>query len=487
MRDLAIRRIVGFVSVCLCALALLGACSDRDRVRTAGVAAAAEPAETQAPESSMPNFVALIAANGKSVVNVEVVQQAKEAGGGPGSQEDPLLDFYRRFGIPIPQPGPGQRGPAPRRGMGSGFIARSDGYILTNAHVVADADEVTVRLTDRREFQAKVIGTDPRTDVAVVKIDAQDLPAVRIGDPSKLQTGEWVVAIGSPFGLENSATAGIVSATSRAVGGDSALPLIQTDVAVNPGNSGGPLFNLRGEVVGINSMIFSQTGGYMGLSFAIPIDVGTNVLEQLISTGRVVHGRIGVAVQDVTAPLAQSFGLDRPRGALVSAVDGDSPAKAAGIQAGDVILRVNGQGIEHAGQLAEVISRLQPGSEAKLDLWHDKQEREVPIQIGELKQEMARGGKRAAGEAESHLGMAVRPLTDAEKQQMSTTGSLVVERVEGPAALAGMQPGDVVLGINGHRVASVQELRDAVKDARNTVAVLVQRGNDQVFIPLRLG
>jgi serine protease Do len=490
MRDLAIRRIVGFVSICLCALTLLGTCSDRDRARAQGVAAA-EPAETQAPAGSLPNFVRLIAANGKSVVNVEVVQQAKEAAAGPGSQQDPLLDFYRRFGIPIPQPGPGQRGgpggPAPRHGMGSGFIARSDGYILTNAHVVADADEVTIRLTDRREFQAKVIGSDPRTDVAVVKIDAQDLPAVRIGDPSQLQTGEWVVAIGSPFGLENSATAGIVSATSRAVGGESALPFIQTDVAVNPGNSGGPLFNMRGEVVGINSMIFSQTGGYMGLSFAIPIDVATNVLEQLITTGRVVHGRIGVAVQDVTAPLAQSFGLDRPRGALVSAVEGDGPAKAAGIQAGDVILRVDDQDIDRANQLADVISRLKPGSEAKLRVWHDKQEREVDVRIGELKQEVARGGARPAGEAESRLGMAVRPLTEQEKQQVNTTGNLVVERVEGPAALAGMQPGDIVLGINGHRVESVTELRDAVKDARNTVAVLVQRGNDQVFIPLRLG
>ncbi|MGH8236948.1 MAG: trypsin-like peptidase domain-containing protein, partial [Steroidobacteraceae bacterium] len=278
---------------------------------------------TRAPggATALPDFTPLVEQYGKAVVNVEVVQvvrQTRGPGAGPTS-DDPLLDFFRRFGLPPPQGGGPEQG-MPARGAGSGFIVSSDGYILTNAHVVAEADEVTVRLTDRREFRAKVIGFDPRSDVAVIKIDANDLPTVRTGDPSQLRPGEWVLAIGSPFGLDSSATAGIVSATSRAVGGeDNYVPFIQTDVAVNPGNSGGPLFNLRGEVIGMNSMIFSRTGGYMGLSFAIPIDVANDVREQLVKTGHVVRGRIGVAVQDVNAQLAQSFGLDRPRGALVSA------------------------------------------------------------------------------------------------------------------------------------------------------------------------
>jgi serine protease Do len=297
-----------------------------------------------------------------------------------------------------------------------------------------------------------------------------------------------VLAIGSPFGLENSATAGIVSATSRAVGGESSLPFIQTDVAVNPGNSGGPLFNMRGEVVGINSMIFSATGGYMGLSFAIPIDVATNVRDQLIQTGRVVHGRIGVRVQDVTAKLAQTFGLDRPRGALVSAVEGEGPAERAGIRAGDIILKVNDRNIERSGELADAITRMKPGNEAKMRIWRENKEGEVTVGVGELAQEPPRVSSRAgSGEDEAGLGLAVRPLRAEEKQVVDTTGKLVVERVDGAAALAGVQPGDIILGVNGRPVESTKELRDAVKAARNGVALLVQRGDDQVFIPVRSG
>jgi serine protease Do len=374
--------------------------------------------------------------------------------------------------------------------MGSGFIVSDDGYILTNSHVVAEADDVTVRLTDRREFPAKVVGFDPRSDVAVIKIDAKNLPTVRIGDPAQVRPGEWVLAIGSPFGLDNSATAGIVSATSRAVGGEETyVPFIQTDVAVNPGNSGGPLFNLRGEVIGMNSMIFSRTGGYMGLSFAIPIDVANDVREQLIKTGHVVRGRIGVAVQDVNAQLAQSFGLDRPRGALVSAVQKDSPAAKAGVKAGDVILAVNGHDIDRVGDLRNQVSQTKPGTTAELRVWRDGKESSVKAQVDELQeQQPARTAAReGSGDETAKLGIAVRPLTADERKQVETEGNLVVEEVSGPAAAAGLQPGDIILGVNGKPVTSVQQLRGAVKTQQNTVALLVERGNAQIFIPIRVG
>ena len=282
---------------------------------------------------SLPDFSQLVDRYGPAVVNVEVVEKAPAGGGIQGlSPNDPLYDFFRRFGVPAPDQGQRER-PPPVRAAGSGFIVNSDGYILTNTHVVANAEEVTVRLTDRREFPAKVIGADERTDVAVIKINATNLPIVKLGDPARIKPGQWVLAIGSPFGFENSATAGIISATSRSVPGENYVPFIQTDVAVNPGNSGGPLFNMAGEVIGINSQIFSRTGGFMGVSFAIPIDVARNVEEQLIKTGRVVRGRIGVTIQDVNAQLAESFGLDRPRGALVSSVEKDGPAAHAGVAA----------------------------------------------------------------------------------------------------------------------------------------------------------
>ena len=323
----------------------------REQVRRqrAGVADAEQQVQSSQPgqppqpvvgAGALPDFASLVSEYGDAVVNVEVQRTVRRSRGSRGvPPDDPFFDFFRRFGIPAPDFGP--RGNPPwRRGTASGFIVSHDGYILTNAHVVDEADTVTVRLADRREFEAKVIGDDARTDVALLKIDAKDLPTVKIGDPGELKPGQWVLAIGSPFGLENSVTAGIVSATSRSVGSDSYVPFIQTDVAVNPGNSGGPLFNLEGEVVGINSMIFSRTGGYMGLSFAIPIDVAMSVRDQLVKTGRVVRGRIGVTVQDMNAQLAESFGLDRPRGALVGSVVEDGPAAKAGIKAGDVIARL---------------------------------------------------------------------------------------------------------------------------------------------------
>jgi serine protease Do len=378
----------------------------------------------------------------------------------------------------------------PEKGTGSGFIVSADGYILTNAHVVSDADTVTVRLSDRREFAAKVIGSDERTDVALIKIDAKDLPTVRIGDPQKLRPGEWVLAIGSPFGLESSATAGIVSATSRAVGGEgNYVPFIQTDVAVNPGNSGGPLFNMRGEVIGMNSMIFSRTGGYMGLSFAVPIDVANDVREQLIKSGHVVRGRIGVAVQDMNAQLAQSFGLDRPRGALVSAVEDDSPAAKAGVKAGDVILNVNGHDIDRVGGLPTEIAKMKPGSKAELLVWRDGKQRTIDVSVEEMqeKQQTRTANRQEQGDETARLGIAVRPLTREEKQQVETSGTLVVEEVSGAAAVAGVQPGDIILGVNGKPVASMQDLRGAVKQKQSTVALLIERGNAQLFIPIRVG
>ncbi|HEY7642437.1 MAG TPA: DegQ family serine endoprotease [Steroidobacteraceae bacterium] len=453
---------------------------------------------TRAPASgvaaALPDFAPLVEQYGAAVVNVEVVQKMRQTRGPGGPSDDPLFDFFRRFGIPPPGGGgpggaPGEGDGMPERGEGSGFIVSDDGYILTNAHVVADADEVTVRLSDRREFAAKVVGSDERTDVALIKIDAKQLPTVRIGDPQQLRPGEWVLAIGSPFGLENSATAGIVSATSRAVGGESYVPFIQTDVAVNPGNSGGPLFNMRGEVVGMNSMIFSRTGGYMGLSFAVPIDVANDVRQQLISTGHVVRGRIGVAVQDMNAQLAQSFGLDRPRGALVSAVEDDSPAAEAGVKAGDVILSVNGHDIDRVGGLPTEIAKMKPGSKAELLVWRDGKQRSLDVRVDEMheKQQTRTAANQDPGDETERLGIAVRPLTPDEKKQVETEGNLVVEQVSGAAALAGVQPGDIILGVNGKPIASVQQLRGAVKQKQSTVALLIERGNAQLFIPIRVG
>jgi serine protease Do len=449
--------------------------------------------------SGLPDFTALVDRYGDAVVNVEVVGRAQLAGGpeaGGAEGEDPLSEFFRRFGIP----GPGGRGGPPGggapllRGNGSGFIVSSDGYILTNAHVVGDAEEITVRLTDRREFTARLVGTDARTDVAVIKIDAEGetFPAVAIGNPADLKTGEWVLAIGSPFGLANTATAGIVSATSRSVGGGSPVPFIQTDVAVNPGNSGGPLFNLRGEVVGINSMIFSQSGGYMGISFAIPIDDAISVRDQLIKTGKVTRGRIGVAVQEVDAALARSFELDRPRGALVSSVESGAPADKAGIKPGDVILEVNGKPVDQSAQLSNAIAAIKPGSEAKLTVWRGGKERTITARVDELEDpQRTAGTARPQRESveDSKLGLVVRPLTPDEKSSVETEGNLVVQDVQGPAARAGLQRGDIILAVNNKPVKSMQDLRAAATklDKGDAAALLVERDGAQIYVPIRAG
>ena len=431
----------------------------------------------------LPDFSALVEKAGDAVVNVRVVGSAKQS-----PDDEALIEFFHRFGVPVPHGG-GEGDAGIMRGTGSGFIVSPDGYILTNAHVVSQADEVTVKLTDRREFPAKVVGSDPRTDVAVIKIDAKDLPVVSIGDDRNLKTGEWVLAIGAPFGLENTATAGIVSGTSRAIGGDSIVPFIQTDVAVNPGNSGGPLFNLKGEVVGINSMIFSESGGYMGISFAIPIDVAMDVREQLVKTGHVTRGRIGVVVQDVDAALASSFHLDRPRGALVSGVEDDGPADKAGVKTGDVILEVGDTPIEQSTDLPGLIAHIKPGTDTKLTVWRDGKERELTVRAEKLQdaEQASADAKPANKEVEGKLGLVVRPLTPEEKQSVDTQGNVVVAEVQGSAARAGLQPGDIILAINNSAVKSVQDLRTLAGKLHSgeAAALLVERQGNQLFVPVR--
>jgi serine protease Do len=503
------RRFAGVIAL----VALLSACSPQSSTaadRSPGSASAPGAltlADSGAPSrgaaaapavQALPDFVRVVEEYGPAVVNVQVIEKAQPAEGGGGmSPNDPFYDFFRRFGIPNPhggQGGPGGGGGGgaaapPQRGEGSGFIVSPDGYILTNAHVVADASEVTVKLTDRREYTAKVVGVDARSDIAVLKIDAKNLPTVKIGDPNKLKPGQWVLAIGSPFGLENSATAGIVSATARALPSDNYVPFIQTDVAVNPGNSGGPLLNLNGEVVGINSQIYSRSGGYMGLSFAIPIDVAVNVEGQLIKNGKVIRGRIGVAIQEVNSQLADSFGLDRPRGALVSSVEPGGPADKAGVKAGDVILKVDGKDIDRSAQVPSLVAAIKPGATAAIEVWRDRGDKRIDVKVVALQEEGEKVASRDSGEASpsDKLGLALRPLEPQERRQVKTDGNLVVEDVDGPAAVAGVQPGDIILAVNSSSVKTLADFEGAVKKSGKTVALLIQRENAQIFIPIHIG
>jgi serine protease Do len=499
------------VSVLALSLAL-GACSGDSNAQQPPPPAVGAATVPQVPVTSpalvnaLPNFAPLVEQAGPAVVNVDVVQNPKGGlGGGDGGQgqgpgedqDDPLGDFFRRFGIPEGRGRGFQFQPQPQRGSGSGFIVTSDGYILTNAHVVADADQVTVKMNDRREYQAKVVGVDQRTDVAVIKIDGKNLPTVRVGDPAKLKPGEWVLAIGSPFGFENSATAGIVSATSRSLPneGNNYVPFIQTDVAVNPGNSGGPLFNLQGEVIGINSQIFSKTGGYMGLSFAIPIDVAMDVRDQLVKVGHVTRGRIGVQIQNVDGQLAESFGLDRPRGALVSSVVKDGPSAKAGVKPGDVILAVNDHIVETSSELPGVVARIKPGNDANLTVWRGGKEQKLNVKVDALEEPGTQTASLGGGKGkpidkqmDKATGLAVRPLDPREKQQVETDGTLVVEQVSGPALAAGVQQGDIILAVNGKKVKSVAEFQEAARVAgkTKTVALLIQREGGEFYVPLRL-
>ncbi|HKB53008.1 MAG TPA: Do family serine endopeptidase, partial [Ramlibacter sp.] len=374
------------------------------------------------------------------------------------------------------------------RGLGSGFIISPDGIILTNAHVVKDANEVTVKLTDRREYRAKVLGSDPKTDIAVIKINARNLPVVKIGDVKALRPGQWVAAIGSPFGFDNTVTVGVVSAKGRSLPDDSEVPFIQTDVAVNPGNSGGPLFNGRGEVVGINSQIYSRSGGYQGVSFAIPIDIATKVKDQIIATGKVEHAKLGVSVQEVNQTLADSFKLPSPEGALVANVEKNSPAAKAGLQTGDVIHSVDGQHIVASGDLPAVIGMDKPGQRVQLGVWRNGHDVNLTAQLGNADEKVAKADTSAGQAAQGgKLGLALRPLEPQEARQAGVKNGLVVEDVAGAAERAGVQPGDVVLAVNGTPAKSVDQVRSVVEKADKSVALLIQRGGDKIFVPIRIG
>ncbi len=448
-------------------------------------------APVSALTAGLPDFSSLVERYGPAVVNVTVKQEVKTAArapfqgmpgfGDPGDDAQQLLPFFFR-GMPTP---PRQ----PMMGEGSGFIISPDGLILTNAHVVDDAGQVTVKLTDKREFTARVLGRDKATDVAVLKIDASNLPAVAMGNPADLKVGEWVLAIGSPFGFDNTVTAGIVSAKGRSLPDDTYVPFIQTDVAVNPGNSGGPLFNLRGEVVGINSQIFSRTGGYQGLSFAIPIDVAMRVQQELVATGHVSRGWLGVGIQGMSRELAASFGLDHPRGALVSQVQPDSPAAQAGVRAGDVIVEYDGQPVADTGDLPPLVGASTVGSSARLKVIRDGKEQILTAKIAQLAEAGAADGNPAAGgHAPGGLGVAVADLSPEQRAQLGLqAGGVVVTAVaDGPAAEAGIQRGDVLLRLGQTDIRDVRQLRQLVTAAPpgKPVPILVRRGENTLFLAL---
>jgi serine protease Do len=464
---------------------------------TATVTQPAAPIGAIAP----PDFSQITAQYGPAVVNISVTSTRSAANDDDDTEQaaqggqredpfgnDPFFEFFRRF----QQPGQGRgqpRAQAPLvRGQGSGFIVSADGIVLTNAHVVRNAKEVTVKLTDRREFVAKVLGADPKTDVAVLKIDAKNLPVVAIGKTSDLRVGEWVLAIGSPFGFENTVTAGVVSAKGRSLPDDSSVSFIQTDVAVNPGNSGGPLFNSRGEVIGINSQIYSRTGGYQGVSFAIPIDLAGRIKDQIVAHGKVEHARLGVAVQEVNQTLADSFKLDRPEGALVSSVEKGGPADKAGLQPGDVIRKIDGRPIIASGDLPSAISLSAPGDKVKLEIWRKGSAQEIDARLGGLKDksvDVASNGDSAAKGGK--LGLSLRPLQPQEQRASGLENGLVVENVGGAAARAGVESGDVLLAVNGTPVRNIEQVREAVGKSSKSVALLIQRGEDKIFVPVRIG
>ena len=451
--------------------------------------AATQPATTVVPPAAaavaaLPDMGTIVASNGPAVVNISVAGTRKVTDGPDFSQvdpDDPFYEFFRRFRIPQ------QRGgEMPVRGQGSGFIVSTDGTILTNAHVVDGAEQVTVKLTDKREFKARVLGMDKASDVAVIRIDAKDLPVVKIGSAANTRVGEWVLAIGSPFGFENSASAGIVSAKSRSLPDGSYVPFIQTDVAVNPGNSGGPLFNMAGEVIGINSQIYSRSGGYQGLSFAIPIDLAMNVERQIVTSGKVQRGRLGIAIQEVNQSLADSFGLKKPAGALVSSVEKGSPAAKAGLEPGDVILGINGKEVVNSSDLPATVATITPGETAKLQVWRGGSSRQIDVQVGKFSDEKV-AANETAETPKGRLGVAVRALTPEERRRADVNGGVLVQDVSGAAARAGIQPGDIILSVNGERISGTEQLRNVVGKAGKRVAVLVERGDSRLFIPVDLG
>jgi serine protease Do len=464
-----------------------------DQASAAATAPTKVPAAATAVARAVPDFSALVEKEGAAVVNI-TVERATPAADSPQGRE------FRGPQIPFPFFGPSPFGqspfgqqmpqPMPQTAQGSGFIIKADGYILTNAHVVGNGGEVTVRLTDKREFKAKVIGSDARSDVALIKIDAKDLPVVEIGDPNKAKVGEWVAAIGSPFGFENSISAGIVSAKGRALPDEGYVSFIQTDVAVNPGNSGGPLFNLNGEVIGINSMIYSRTGGYMGVSFAIPIDVAMDVANQLQSHGKVTRGRMGVQIQELSQELAKSFGMKDAKGALVASVEPGSPADKAGFKSGDVIVEFDGKPVTDSRELPRMVGMTKPGTDAKVKIYRQGEEKTLTVAVGEMQAEKtARAGRSEVAPETGKLGLAVQDLTPDQKEQLEVKGGVLVGGVAGPAAKAGIQEGDVVLAINGETVQSAKQFKQLVDKAPEgkPLALLIQRGENRLYVPVTVG
>ncbi len=446
------------------------------------------------PPGTAPNYRAIVQEFGPSVVHVSVegthkqtAEELQEQGG--ISPDDPIFRFFRGMpGAPNFQHGGGQAAEQPFKGLGSGFIIGSDGLILTNAHVVKEAKDVVVKLQDRREYVAKVLGVDTATDIAVLKIEAKGLPIVHFGQPSKLMVGDYVLAIGAPYGLDQTATSGIISAKGRSLpseNGENFVPFLQTDAAVNPGNSGGPLFDAAGNVVGINSQIYSRTGGFQGVSFAIPIDVALTIKDQIVATGHALHARLGVSIQPLTQDLAESFGLERPDGALVSTVAPNGAAAKAGLKSGDVITKVNGEAIEEPGQLSSRVGLSRPGEKVTLEVWRDKKLETVVATLGAStdKVDIAKAADATSGEK---LGLALRPLNRDEKGEVGT-GGLLVENADGASAKAGVQQGDVVLAVNGKPVASIDEVKAILASKPKRVALLVWRNGDRIFFPVNLG
>ncbi len=455
------------------------------------------PAVAQA--RALPDFTDLVEQVGPSVVNIRILEKVTARPEQGTGMDDDMLEFFRRFGLPmpnIPRQAPRPNRPSPHgdeqpRGVGSGFILTADGYIMTNAHVVDGADEVLVTLTDKREFKAKIIGTDKRTDVAVVKIEASGLPAVRVGDVARLKVGEWVMAIGSPFGLESTVTAGIVSAKQRDTG--DYLPFIQTDVAINPGNSGGPLINMRGEVVGINSQIYSRSGGFMGISFAIPMDEAMRVSDQLRASGRVSRGRIGVQIGPVSKEVAESIGLGKPHGAQVIGVESGTPAEKAGVEAGDIIIKFDGKAIEKSSDLPRLVGATKPGSKVSLTVFRRGASKELTVIIAEIeadkptKKAADKTGKPKAAGTSQLLGLTVSELTEEQRKELKIKGGVRVELATEGAARAGLREGDVIVAVANVEVDSVKSFEAVVGklDKAKPVVVLVRRGEMAQYAVIR--
>jgi serine protease Do len=450
------------------------------------VAPSAATTAATAPVAALPDFADLVAKHGAAVVEISTQKLAHRTATRRGMPDlDQLPPWFRNMpGMPQMPDSPDQ---GPSRGLGSGFVVDADGVILTNAHVVDGADEVTVKFQNQREYTAKVLGVDKATDVAVLRVDAHDLPTVTTGDSTKARVGEWVVAIGAPFGLDNTVTSGIISAKSRSLPGESIVPFIQTDAAVNPGNSGGPLFNLKGEVIGINSQIYSRSGGYQGLAFAIPIDVAMNVKDQIVTHGKVSHGKLGITVQEVTQALANDFGMKQPSGALVGTVQKDGPGAKAGLEAGDVITSFDGHPITRSADLPPLVASAKPGKSAQLEVWRDGKSQTLEARLGTLDTEKVASADESQGAEHGKLGVAVRPLSPEEKSATDLDHGVVVEDVGGAAANAGVRQGDVILSVNRAKVTSPAQLKALIGKSGKTVALLVQRDDARIFIPVKIG